>query len=70
MAGGEPLILTLELVVSTQPITGLVRRPDRSTERFSGWSELFAALQRFTSVDGEQPIEDGSRESRAGRRAW
>jgi len=70
MTGSKPLILTLELVVSPQPITGLVRRPDRSTERFSGWSELFAVLQRFTSVDGEQSIEDGSRESRATRRTW
>lgn len=63
MTGSEPLILTLELMVSPQPITGLVRRPDRSTEMFSGWSELFAVLQTLTSTDSDQPTERGRREA-------
>jgi hypothetical protein len=38
------LVLTVELAVTAEPITGLVRSGEGS-QGFSGWSELFAALQ-------------------------
>lgn len=38
------LMLTVELAVTTEPIAGLVRSSEGS-QGFSGWSELFAALQ-------------------------
>ncbi len=38
------LVLTVELAVTAEPIAGLVRSGE-DRQPFSGWSELFAALQ-------------------------
>lgn len=44
------LVLTVELAVTTEPIAGLVRSGEDS-QPFSGWSELFAALQALIRGD-------------------
>jgi hypothetical protein len=49
MSGDHPLVLTLELDVSGQPVAGLVRLADEDARGFSGWSELFAVLQTVTT---------------------
>ena len=46
------LVLTVELAVTAEPIAGLVRSGDRPGQAFSGWSELFAALQTLISQAG------------------
>ena len=49
------IILRLEVIRSGgQPISGLVRDGDGLAHAFSGWSEMFAILQRLTS-----PLGDG-----------
>ena len=56
--------VVLHLDVTTtgrQPIAGLARTNDGLEHGFSGWSELFAVLQRLTSVPGDDSeTEDGT----------
>lgn len=47
--GPVRLVLTLELTTVTEPIAGVARSGDQPGQAFSGWSELFAALQTLTS---------------------
>jgi hypothetical protein len=53
--------LELDLMTSDQqPIAGLVRTGDGHAHAFSGWSEMFAVLQRLTSIPGNaSETEDG-----------
>jgi hypothetical protein len=47
------VVLELDLITSDrQPIAGLVRTGDGLAHAFSGWSEMFAVLQRLTSTPG------------------
>jgi hypothetical protein len=47
------VVLELDLITSDrQPIAGLVRTGDGLAHAFSGWSEMFAVLQRLTSIPG------------------
>jgi hypothetical protein len=52
-----PLLVTLELDVSGQPVEGQVRLADRTAWGFSGWSELFAVLQTLTSQAAGDPSQ-------------
>ena len=54
--------LRLEAIISDQqPISGLVRADDGRALAFSGWSEMFAVLQRLTSIPGnDSETEDGT----------
>lgn len=56
------VVLELDLTTSDrQPIAGLVRTGDDLAYAFSGWSEMFAVLQRLTSIPGEDSeTEDGT----------
>jgi len=47
------VVLQLEMAISDQrPISGLVRGRRGPPLAFSGWSELFAALQELTAEPG------------------
>jgi hypothetical protein len=49
--------IVLRLEVNTcrgEPISGLVRGCDGVGHEFSGWSEMFAILQRLTSQPGSE----------------
>jgi hypothetical protein len=47
------VVLQLEMAISDQrPISGLVRGRHGPPLAFSGWSELFAALQQVTAEPG------------------
>jgi hypothetical protein len=56
------VVLELDLMTSDrQPIAGLVRTGDGRAHAFSGWSEMFAVLQRLTSIHGHDgDTEDGT----------
>jgi hypothetical protein len=57
MTGFRHLVVELELTVGEQsPIEGWVRAPGRAPCRFSGWSEMFAALQ---TLIGDEPALGG-----------
>ena len=45
-------VLQLELTSDGQMVSGTVRASDGKPHPFSGWSELFAALQRLLSEPG------------------
>jgi hypothetical protein len=45
MGEGDTVIVRLEVVSGQEPVTGLVHAGGAAHE-FSGWSELFAVLQR------------------------
>lgn len=47
------VVLQLEMAISDQrPISGIVRAGHGQPLPFSGWSELFAALQQLTAEPG------------------
>jgi hypothetical protein len=47
------VVLRLEMAISDQrPISGRVRADHAQSLPFSGWSELFAALQQLTAEPG------------------
>jgi hypothetical protein len=46
------LVLRLEVTGDHRSISGTVRGGDRRRHPFSGWSELFAVLQRLTTEPG------------------
>jgi hypothetical protein len=53
MESTRRVVLELDLMTSErQPIAGLVRTRDGLAHAFSGWSEMFAVLQRLTSIPG------------------
>jgi len=56
------VVLRLEVIRSGgQPISGLVWDGDGLAHGFSGWSEMFAALQTLTSASGDgADTEDGT----------
>lgn len=56
------VVLQLDVTISDrQPIAGLVRTRDGLAHAFSGWSEMFAVLQRLTAVPGDDiETEDGT----------
>jgi hypothetical protein len=55
--GPVRLVLTVELAVIAEPIAGLVRSAEGSSQAFSGWSELFAALQTLIRGDDRPAIQ-------------
>lgn len=67
MTGFRHLLVELELTVGGQsPIEGWARVPGRAPCCFSGWSEMFAALQ--TVIGGEAALGgDGPGQVRPGR---
>jgi hypothetical protein len=49
------IVLRLEVITCRgEPISGLVRGCDGVGHEFSGWSEMFAILQRLTSQPGSE----------------
>jgi hypothetical protein len=56
------VVLELDLMTrDRQPIAGLVRTGDGLAHAFSGWSEMFAVLQRLRSIPGsDSETEDGT----------
>ena len=49
------IVLRLEVITCRgEPISGLVRGCDGIGHEFSGWSEMFAILQRLTSQPGSE----------------
>jgi hypothetical protein len=47
------VVLRLEVTIGDQmPISGVVRTQDGRVQAFSGWSEMFAALQVLTAEPG------------------
>ena len=47
------VVLRLEVTIGDQmPISGVVRTQDGRAQAFSGWSEMFAALQVLTAEPG------------------
>jgi hypothetical protein len=56
------VVLELDLMTrDRQPIAGLVRTGDGLVHAFSGWSEMFAVLQRLISIPGsDSETEDGT----------
>jgi hypothetical protein len=48
------IVLRLEVITRRgEPISGLVWDCDGAGHEFSGWSEMFAILQRLTSQPGD-----------------
>jgi hypothetical protein len=62
MESTRRVVLQLDVITGDrQPIAGLVRTRDGLTHAFSGWSEMFAVLQRLTAVPGDDSeMEDGT----------
>jgi hypothetical protein len=62
MESARRVVLELDVITSDrQPIAGLVRTRDGPVHAFSGWSEMFAVLQRLTAVPGDDSnMEDGT----------
>jgi hypothetical protein len=56
------IVLRLEVITCRgEPISGLVWGCDGARHEFSGWSEMFAILQRLTSQPGDgHPAEGGT----------
>jgi len=50
MADGGAFVLRLEIAGDREPVTGLVRAPDGGAQEFSGWSELFAVLEKVLAT--------------------
>ena len=49
------IVLRLEVITCRgEPISGLVRGCNGVGHEFSGWSEMFAILQRLTSQPGSE----------------
>jgi hypothetical protein len=47
------VVLWLEVTIGDQmPVSGVVRAKDGRVQAFSGWSEMFAALQVLTADPG------------------
>jgi hypothetical protein len=74
MTGFRHLVVELELTVGEQsPIEGWARAPGRAPCRFSGWSEMFAALQTLIGDeaalgwDGAVPVRPGRQPGRRDR---
>jgi hypothetical protein len=70
MTGFRHLVVELELTVGEQlPIEGWARAPCRAPCRFSGWSEMFAALQTLIGEaalggDDAVPVRPGRQAGR------
>ena len=62
MESTRRVVLELDLMTrDRQPIAGLARTGDGLAHAFSGWSEMFAVLQRLTSIPGSaSETEDGT----------
>ncbi|HEX9515541.1 MAG TPA: hypothetical protein VF940_05120 [Streptosporangiaceae bacterium] len=62
MESTRRVVLELDVMTSDrQPIAGLVRTRDGLAHAFSGWSEMFAVLERLTAVPGDDTErEDGT----------
>ena len=62
MESTRRVVLEIDVIAGgRQPIAGLVRTNDGLEHGFSGWSELFAVLQRLTSIPGDDgETEDGT----------
>jgi hypothetical protein len=55
MESNGRIVLRLEVITCRgEPISGLVRGCDGVGHEFSGWSEMFAILQRLTSQPGSE----------------
>jgi hypothetical protein len=55
MESNGRIVLRLEVITCRgEPISGLVRGCDGVSHEFSGWSEMFAILQRLTSQPGSE----------------
>jgi hypothetical protein len=52
MEGTRRVVVQLEVAIDHQPISGMVRASDGRRHPFSGWSELFAVLQKLTAESG------------------
>jgi hypothetical protein len=51
MGDGDRVVVRLEVVGGQEPVTGLVRAANGAELEFSGWSELFAVLQKVLVGD-------------------
>jgi hypothetical protein len=62
MESTRRVVLKVDVITGErQPIAGLVRSSNGLEHAFSGWSELFAVLQRLTSIPGDDTErEDGT----------
>lgn len=57
------IVLRLEVITCCEePISGLVWSCDGVGHEFSGWSEMFAILQRLTSPPGDGHQTGGGRD--------
>jgi hypothetical protein len=54
-AGNRPQRVMLELESCPDPIHGTLEHGDGTRERFWGWLELMAALQRLTTTAQDRP---------------
>lgn len=65
VTGPSRVQVSLDLTGNAEHIEGTVRCADRPTMRFSGWSELFAALVGVASGAGQDPLHPGNRDTAA-----
>lgn len=67
MTGFRRLVVELELLIGEQPpIEGWARVPGLPPHRFSGWSEMFAALQTLACTGETTLGGDDAGHTRAG----
>lgn len=68
MTGFRRLVVELELLIGEQPpIEGWARTPGLPPHRFSGWSEMFAALQTLACGGQAAEVGDDGGHPRPGR---